>query len=255
MSAPGSGSPGQPAASQPGTGQAADSPAVPRQAGPGEAGQHAAPPRRPEPGMATVEERVAMGRLAQMGDRAWMILFVTALATIAVGILLLAWPAETLTIGAVLLGAGLVISGLYRLFVGFLSTELSGGTRAAYVVIGLIAGLAGLYCLRHRDVSVFLLALIVGAFWIIHGFADLGAAASAGRVPGRGLRVVGGLFSIAAGAIVLFWPGISLTIMLFAFGAWLCFYGALLVGLSLQMRRAAKHLARDTGRDAARAPA
>jgi uncharacterized membrane protein HdeD (DUF308 family) len=248
MSATGSGSSGQPGAGQPAAGQAADSPAVPRQAGPGDAGQYAATPRRPEPGMATVEERLAMGRLAQAGDRAWMVLFLAALATIAVGIILLAWPKATLTIVAVLLGAGLVISGLYRLFVGFLSTERSGAARAADVVIGLIAGLVGLYCLRHHDVSVFLLALVVGAFWIIHGFADLGAAASAGRASGRGLRAIGGLFSIAAGAIVLFWPGISLTIMLFAFGAWMCFYGALLAGLSLRMRRVAKHMARDTAR-------
>jgi uncharacterized membrane protein HdeD (DUF308 family) len=221
MSVPRPGSSGQS-----GTGQVGEPPVVPRQAGP-----------------RTVEERVAMGRMAQMGSRAWMLLLLAAVATVAVGIILLAWPRETLIIASVLLGAGLVITGLYRLFEGFLSKDLSGGTRAAYVVIGLVAGVAGLYCLRHHSVSIFLLSFLVGAFWIIHGFADLGVAASSGKVPGRGMRAVAGVFSIAAGAIVLFWPGISLTVLIAVFGAWLCFYGVILAALAFRMRRALKEMA------------
>ncbi|HUA30397.1 MAG TPA: HdeD family acid-resistance protein [Streptosporangiaceae bacterium] len=248
MSDPRTGSSGQPGTGQAGTGQAGTGqPAVPRQTGPGDTGQYAAGtserPRQRQPGPATVEERFAMGRMAQMGKRAWMLLMLAAVATVAVGIILLAWPKVTVTIAAVLLGAGLVIGGLWRLFEGFLSKDLSGGTRAAYVVIGLIAGLAGLYCLRHHDVTIFLLAFIVGAFWIIHGFADLGVAAGSGKVPGRGMRVVAGLFSIAAGAIVLFWPGISLTVLVAVFGAWLCFYGVLLAGVAVRMRRTLKDIA------------
>ncbi len=243
MSASRSGSPGQRGTGQAGPGQTSEQPVVPRQAGPGSAGQHAAVPGERQPGPPTIEDRVAMGRLAEMGHRAWMVLLLAAVGTVAVGIILLAWPTVTLTVAAVLLGAGLVIGGLYRLFEGFLAKDLSGGTRAAYVVVGLIAGLAGLYCLRHHSVTVFLLAFIVGAFWIIHGFADLGVAAAAGKVPGRGMRVIAGLFSIAAGAIVLFWPGISLTILVAVFGAWLCFYGLLLAGVALRMRRALKDAA------------
>jgi uncharacterized membrane protein HdeD (DUF308 family) len=253
MSAPRSGSSGQPGTGQAGTGpagtgqagtgQAGEPPVVPRQAGPEASGEYAAGTRERQPGPATVEDRFAMGRMAQMGKSAWMVLLLAAVATVAVGIILLAWPKVTLTIAAVLLGAGLVIGGLYRLFEGFLSKDLSGGTRAAYVVVGLIAGLAGLYCLRHHSVTIFLLSFIVGAFWIIHGFADLGVAAGAGKVPGRGMRVVAGLFSIAAGAIVLFWPGISLTVLVAVFGAWLCFYGVLLAGVAFRMRRALKDTA------------
>jgi uncharacterized membrane protein HdeD (DUF308 family) len=246
MSDPRTGSSRQPGTGQAGAGQAGtDQPVVPRQAGPGSSGEYAAGAgeRQRQPGPPTVEERFAMGRMAQMGRRAWMLLLLAAVATVAVGIILLAWPRETLTIASVLLGAGLVISGLYRLFEGFLSKDLSGGTRAAYVVIGLIAGLAGLYCLRHHSVTIFLLSFLVGAFWIIHGFADLGVAASSGRVPGRGMRVVAGLFSIAAGAVVLFWPGISLTVLVAVFGAWLCFYGVLLAALAFRMRRSLKDVA------------
>jgi uncharacterized membrane protein HdeD (DUF308 family) len=191
------------------------------------------------------------GALGPLGSQAWLAVLTVAVLTLAVGVLLLAWPKATLTVVAILLGAGLVISGLFRLVEGFTASDASGATRAAYVLIGLIAILVGLYCLRHHDVTIFLLALLVGAFWIVHGVADLGSALTSGAVPGRGFRVVAGLFSIAAGAVVLFWPGISLVIMLTVLGAWLIFYAVILGALAFRLRRSAK----STRRAATPAPA
>jgi uncharacterized membrane protein HdeD (DUF308 family) len=213
---------------------------VPPQHGP--VRQDAGPAREAEAGHPAVEERVEgrPGRgeqLASLGSKAWLVALGAAVGCVAVGILLLAWPSATLTIVAILLGVSLLVSGLLRLFDGFTASEESGGMRAAYIVIGLLAILVGLYCLRHRDVTVFLLALLVGAYWIMHGVADLAVAATSGPLPGRGLRVAGGLFSIAAGIVVLFWPGISLVLLLTILGAWLLFYGVVLAALAFRLRR------------------
>jgi uncharacterized membrane protein HdeD (DUF308 family) len=255
MSAPRSGAPGQPAAGQPGAGQpgagqpgagqagagqAADSPAVPRQAGPGAAGEGTA---TRHPAAVTMPEQRLAGRLESLGNRAWQVVLGAAILTVAVGIILVAWPAATLTVVAVLLGAGLVISGVYRFIEGVAAKDISGGTRAADIVIGLLAIFIGLYCLRHHDVSIFLLALLVGVFWMVHGFTDLAVAASAPPRTGRGWLVVAGLIGIAAGAIVLFWPGISLLILLWALGFWLIFYGLLLAGRAFHLRRLSRRAA------------
>jgi tellurite resistance protein TehA-like permease len=80
-------------------------------------------------------------------------------------------------------------------------------------------------------------AFIVGAFWIIHGVADIAVAAASGPVPGRGLKATGGLLSLAAGAIVMFWPGISLVLLLTVLGAWLVCYGAVLAVLAFRLRQ------------------
>jgi uncharacterized membrane protein HdeD (DUF308 family) len=230
MTAPRSSSSGRPdgtQASQPET-------TVPRQPGPGL--REVSPARQAGAGSGTVEELVAQRRLASLGSKAWLVVLAAAVGVVAVGILLLAWPSATLTIVAILLGASLLISGLLRLFDGFTARDESGGMRAAYIVIGLVAILVGLYCLRHRDVTIFLLALLVGAYWIMHGVADLAVAATSGPVPRRGLTVVSGLFSLAAGIVVLFWPGISLILLLTILGAWLLLYGVLLVALALRLR-------------------
>jgi uncharacterized membrane protein HdeD (DUF308 family) len=237
MTAPRSASSGRPDGSQ------ASHPEtmVPRQAGPSSAAtSDAATARQGGAGRGSVEELVASRRLAAMGRRAWLIVLVAALGMIAVGVMLIAWPSATLTIVAVLLGAALVVSGLLRLFDGFTARAETGGMRAAYIVIGLVAILAGLYCLRHHSVTIFLLALVVGAYWIIHGVVDLAVAATSGPVPGRGLRAIGGLFSLAAGLVVLFWPGISLILLLLVLGAWLLFYGVLLAVLAFHLRRTLK---------------
>jgi uncharacterized membrane protein HdeD (DUF308 family) len=200
-------------------------------------------------------ERFVTDTLGPLGSQAWLAVLTVAVMTLAVGVLLLAWPKATLTIVAILLGAGLVISGVFRLIEGFTARDATGGTRAAYVLIGLVAILVGLYCLRHRDVTIFLLALLVGAFWIVHGVADLAVAATSGPMPGRGLRVIAGLFSIAAGAIVLFWPGISLVLLLTVLGIWLIFYAVVLGALAFRLRRWAKSLGRGGGAAPAPAPA
>jgi uncharacterized membrane protein HdeD (DUF308 family) len=205
---------------------------IPGQRQPGDPGQ----PGGPEATGGTVEERFVAGALG-LGRQAWLAVLTVAVLTLAVGVLLLAWPKATLTVVAILLGAGLVISGLFRLVEGFAAKDIGGGTRAAYVLIGLVAILVGLYCLRHHDVTIFLLALLVGAFWIVHGVADLGVALTSGPMPGRGLRVIAGLVSIAAGAVVLFWPGISLVLLLTILGAWLIFYGVVLGLLAFRLRR------------------
>jgi uncharacterized membrane protein HdeD (DUF308 family) len=165
---------------------------------------------------------------------AWQVLILVAVVTFAAGVILLVWPKATVIVVAYLLGAALLVSGLFRLVTGLAGRGLSGGSRAAYVVIGLLATLAGLYCLRHIDVTVVLLAFIVGVFW------DLSVAATSGPGTGRGLRAFTGVLSLAAGLIVIFWPTITLTILLWVMGIWLLAFGVMLAVTAFQVRHVAK---------------
>ncbi len=115
----------------------------------------------------------------------------------------------------------------------------SGGTRAAYVILGLFGLAAGLYCIRHLSVTVVLLAFIVGLFWALHGVVDLIIAAIAGPVPGRWLKATSGVISLGAGLLVIFKPTISLKFLLAVLGAWLMLYGVLLAAWAFRARNAA----------------
>ncbi len=174
--------------------------------------------------------------LARAARQSWPAVLIGALGMVALGICLLVWPHASLVVVAILIGAALVVSGLIRLWEGLTASNRSGGMRAAYVVIGIVAVLAGLYCLRHHALSLFLLTFLISVYFIAHGISDLGVAFSA-PVPGRGIRAVLGIFSLAAGVIMLVWPAITLVLLLTIAGAWLIFYGLVLAGLAFSLFR------------------
>jgi uncharacterized membrane protein HdeD (DUF308 family) len=181
---------------------------------------------------------------AGIARMAWTAALVAAIGMVAVGVMLLVWPNATLTVVAILIGAALIVAGLLRLFDGATARGESGGMRAADIVIGLLAVIAGLYCLKHHSLTVLVVALVVGLFWVIHGIGDLIVASTSGKVPGRGLKAIGGVISLAAGLVILFWPGISLILLLTVLGAWLIFYGVVLAGLAFELRRSTHRTSR-----------
>jgi uncharacterized membrane protein HdeD (DUF308 family) len=180
-----------------------------------------------------------VGMMQAAARSSWAAVLLGALAMVGLGIALLVWPHASLTVVAILIGAAVVVSGLVRLYEGFTARGESGGMRTAYVVIGLVAVVAGIYLLRHHALSLFLIAFVTGVYFIMHGISDLGVAFSA-DVPYRGLRGVLGVFSLAAGILMIVWPGITLVLLLTLVAAWLIFYGIVLGALSFGLRRVAK---------------
>lgn len=178
--------------------------------------------------------------ISKVGEKSWMVLSLFALGMIAIGIILLVWPAASLTVVAVLIGASVLVAGFVKFWEGLTSRSDSGGQRAGYIVVGLLAIVAGLYLLRHLHLSLFFVAFVTGVFFVAHGFSDIGVAFAARGMPGRTARAVLGVFSIAAGLILVIWPGITLVLLLTIMAAWLLFYGCMLFVLAFHIRRATR---------------
>ncbi len=167
----------------------------------------------------------------------WPAFLAAGLGCLVVGVLLLVWPGATLVVAAVLIGASLIVAGLLRLIHGFTTRDATGGQRVGSIVIGLLAVAVGLYFIRHYHVTIAVLAIAVGLFWVINGIAEIAAGLIGDRGTGRALTVALGLLSMVAGVIVLFWPTISITILVAVLGIWLIVYGILLMSSAFMMRR------------------
>lgn len=189
--------------------------------------------------------------LATAARKSWPVVVLGALAMIALGVMLLVWPHASLTVVAILIGAAILVSGLVRLWEGLTASDRSGGMRAAYVVIGLLAVLLGLYCLRNHALSLFIITFLISIYFIAHGIADIGVAVTT-KVAGRGVRGVLGVCSLAAGIIILVWPAITLVLLLTIAAAWLLFYGLALGVLAFNLWRTGRELShRSSARRAA----
>jgi uncharacterized membrane protein HdeD (DUF308 family) len=168
--------------------------------------------------------------------RTWQAVLTAAGLTLALGLILLIWPHATVVVAGILIGVALLVTGLMRLVQGITADDASGPVRAGHVVIGILAALAGLYCLRHITVAVALLAFIVGLFWVVHGLVDIVVALSGPPGQHRGLIAMVGVLSLLAGLIVIFWPAISLTVLVVVLGIWLVIYSVLLALVAFQLR-------------------
>lgn len=173
-----------------------------------------------------------------LGLSPWGALIGAGAVTFVLGLIVLIWPGATLLVLALLFGCYLVLSGVMALVEGLSDHHADGAMRIAYVGLGVLGVVLGLFCLRRIDVTVLLLAFLLSAFWIMRGVLDLSAASSHREVAGRGVRVVTGVLSLLAGILVLFWPGITLTVLLVFAGCWLLIYGLMLAVLGLGLRRA-----------------
>ncbi|HEY1320604.1 MAG TPA: DUF308 domain-containing protein [Streptosporangiaceae bacterium] len=171
----------------------------------------------------------------------WGALLGTGVVLLALGIILLVWPHGTVVVFAVLIGIALLLTGIIRLVQGLTASDASGGKRVAYVVIGILAGLAGLYCIRHVNVTVAILGVVVGLFWTMHGVVDLVLAAGPGDRADRVLTGIMGVLSLVFGVLAIFWPSETLTVLVVLMGIWLLLDGLLFCLMAWQVRRAAAH--------------
>ena len=172
------------------------------------------------------------------GRAAARITLAAAAALLTLGFLLIFWPYASLVVTAVLLGIALLATGVLRLVQGVTVSGQVGTHRSAHLLIGILAVLAGIYCLGDAAGTVIRLSLVVGLFWVMHGLVDLVAVGRPG--PGRALTAINGWLSLLAGLIVIFWPAITVPVMAAVMGVWLACDGALLVVSVLYLRHVAR---------------
>jgi len=87
---------------------------------------------------------------------------------------------------------------------------------------GLLAGLLGLCALFWPSVSLSLLVVFVGIFLLVDGLTGLLGAM---RAAAGGAEWAQPLLGLVLGALLLFWPGASLRLLLAVFGVWAVLFG------------------------------
>ncbi len=181
------------------------------------------------------DSRDAADLLARVG-RHWGWGLVFGIITLLAGLLVLAWPGRTIVVIAVLFGIQLVWAGIFRFVAAFAVDDIAGGTRVLLALLGVLSFIIGLYALRHILLTIVVLALLLGIFWIVNGCVETFIALSHRDMPGRGWTIFMGLLSIVVGVVVLVYPGISLASLAIVLGVWLLLFGVMAAVLAVRLR-------------------
>jgi uncharacterized membrane protein HdeD (DUF308 family) len=96
------------------------------------------------------------------------------LIDLAAGVVALVWPAPTAFVLVILVAAWALAGGFAEFFAGFQSGE-SAGTRAMFILSGLVSVAFGVLLFARPGVGAVTLALLFGLYSMIYGFSQITA--------------------------------------------------------------------------------
>ncbi len=175
----------------------------------------------------------------------WKSALVSGILALALGILTLAWPGETLLIAAILFGVYLLTTGIVQVLFAF-SLHVSAGGRILLFISGAASLILAVLAFRHfgKDplTAILFLAIWIGVGFIFRGVATTVSAISDPVLPGRGWQIFVGLISLLAGIVMIGSPFESLAILTLIVGIWLVVIGVFEIVSSFGIRSASKRV-------------
>jgi uncharacterized membrane protein HdeD (DUF308 family) len=95
-----------------------------------------------------------------------------ALVALAAGVIALVWPKPTALVLVIVVAAWAFVGGFFEIFAGFQSGE-TAGTRALFILTGLVSIAFGVVLFAHPDIGAVTLALLFGLFALIYGVSQI----------------------------------------------------------------------------------
>ena len=162
----------------------------------------------------------------------WQATVMLGLVTIVFGVIVTAHPNGSLHVTAVLVGIAAIVSGIFHLI---RAADPTARHRLWLGISGLLFVALGVVLIRHLNLTLALIGLLVGVSWIVQGLAGL-MSSFCGPREGAVWWAVFGVVSLIAGIVVTASPLASATVLAVLVGIWLLVLGLLeiVAGLILQ---------------------
>lgn len=176
----------------------------------------------------------------------WKSTLLSGILTLALGVVVLAWPGKSILVAAVAFGVYLLITGIAQVAFAF-SLHVSAGGRVLLFISGAAALVLAFLAFRHfgkgdEATAVYLLAIWIGIGFIFRGVATTVSAISDPTLPGRGWEIFLGVMSLLAGMIMLGSPFSTIVILFWVVGVWLVVIGVFEIVSAFGIRKASKTL-------------
>ncbi len=168
--------------------------------------------------------------------RNWWALALRGAAAIIFGVIALFWPPTAILALVAVFGAYALVDGILTL-VAAVRAGRAGQRWGALVFEGIVSLAVGILTLFFPGVTTLALVLLVAAWSLVTGVAEVVAAIKLREViQGEWLLALSGVLSIAFGVLLFISPLIGAIAIAIWIGAYSIVFGALLVGLALRLR-------------------
>src|SRR6476660_2676664 len=180
----------------------------------------------------------------------WWLLAVLGVVSLVCGVLAIVYPDVTLLAVGIIFGFYLLMAGVFELVDAIVGDPSS---RALSAIVGVVALIAGLICLRRPGDSLLALVVVLGAFLIVTGVARLMRAFAS--VEHRGWTLFSAVVDLILGVLILSWPDESLVTLAVFFGISLIVRGVFSLVAASQERKLRKGGSTDMAPPISAAPA
>jgi uncharacterized membrane protein HdeD (DUF308 family) len=183
-------------------------------------------------------------------EKEWWMLAVLGVVSIVCGLLAIVYPDVTLLAVGIIFGFYLMLAGVFGLVEAIVGDVAS---RALSSLIGIVALIAGLVCLRRPGESLLALIVVLGIYLIVTGVVALVRAFAS--VEHRGWSILSAIVDLVLGILILSWPDLGLVTLAVFFGISLIFRGAVALVAAYQLRKLSKGGSPDVAPPITAAPA
>lgn len=166
----------------------------------------------------------------------WWLVALRGLAAVLFGILALVWPGLTLEVLIYLLGAYLLVDGIFSILAAFNER----GQRDRWwvdLLEGLLGILVGLAIFVLPGLTAVVLVYLLAAWAVLTGILEIITAIQLREeIKGELFMILSGIASILFGVLIALFPGGGLLAVVWIIGIYAIVFGVLLIVLAFRLR-------------------
>lgn len=173
--------------------------------------------------------------LRRLADHWWILVLRGALA-ILFGIAAWIWPGLTLTTLIILVGAWLLVDGVFEI-VSAIANRDRVNSVWSFVIAGVINVIAGLVVLAWPGLSAIAMMYLIGAWAVFTGVLEIVVAIQVRRqIDNEWAIGLAGLISVVFGLVVMIFPGDGAVALVWVIGIYAILFGIAFIAGGIRLR-------------------
>jgi len=171
---------------------------------------------------------------AAVAAQNWVLFVLRGVLAFLFGVVAFVAPGPTFAALIFVFAFYAIVDGVFAVALGFAAP---GGPRWLLVLGGILGVAIGIYTGFNPSITATALVILIGAFVLVRGIAEVGTAiAVRGVIQNAWMLALGGIVSIAFGAYLLVVPADGALALVYVIGFYALFAGVMYAAAGLQLR-------------------